>query len=429
MARATPDPHGLHTNRWQAADDASRHRASRRNRRLPRRIEPLRINAFTATSAAGCGNQATLEAIRSRTSGLSRNDFGAKPIDTYIGRVSGIEDEPFPARLKQWDCRNNRLAWMALNQDAFMNAVSAARQRYGRSRVAIVLGTSTACIGATEDAYLDLEPDSRQFPPHLRNPRLHTPHSTGDFVREALDLDGICVTVGTACSSSAKVFAAAERFIRCGVADAAVVGGVDTLCGSVLFGFNSLDLVSRHRCRPFDVARDGVNLGEAAGFALIGREGAGPRLLGYGESTDAYHMSSPHPGGFGARVAIAEALARAELPAESVDYVNLHGTASRKNDEVEAHVIADIFSPDTLASSTKGWTGHTLGAAGILEAVITLLALDQSLAPGTLNAAQLDPACGGQVRIENTRARMRTGMSLSFGFGGSNCALLFGQNA
>jgi 3-oxoacyl-[acyl-carrier-protein] synthase-1 len=429
MTRATPDPHRQRNNRLQPADGAGRYPASRFNRRLPRRIEPLRINAFTATSAAGCGNQATLAAIRSRTSGLARNDFGVQPIDTYIGRVSGIENEPLPAHLKQWDCRNNRLAWLALNQDAFINAVSAARQRYGLSRVAIVLGTSTACIGATEEAYRDLEADSHQFPRHLRNPRLHTPHSTGDFVREALDLDSICVTVGTACSSSAKVFAAAERLIRCGVADAAVVGGVDTLCGSVLFGFNSLDLVSQNRCRPFDVARDGINLGEAAGFALIGREGAGPRLLGYGESTDAYHMSSPHPHGMGARAAIADALARAGLPAESVDYVNLHGTASRKNDEVEAHVIADIFSPDTLASSTKGWTGHTLGAAGILEAVITLLALDQSLAPGTLNAANLDPACSGQVRIENTHARMQTGMSLSFGFGGSNCALLFGQNA
>ena len=429
MTAAAPDREAHFANRWQSTGAAARSSANEYKRHPPHPIAPLRVNAFTATSAAGRGNGATLDAIRSRTSGLSHNDFGPQPIDTYIGRVRGVEDEPLPSGLKRWDCRNNRLAWLALNQDEFLNAVSAARQRYGSARVAIVLGTSTSCIGATEQAYRDLDQQTHQFPQHLRDPRIHTPHSTGEFLRDALDLDGICVTVGTACSSSAKVFAEAERLIRCGAADAAVVGGVDTLCGSVLFGFNSLELVSRQRCRPFDIARDGINLGEAGGFALIGREGAGPRLLGYGESSDAYHMSSPQPDGLGARLAIADALVRANLSAESIDYVNLHGTASRKNDEVEARVVAETFGPDTLASSTKGWTGHTLGAAGILEAVITLLALDQSLAPGTLNAEHLDPACHGQVRIENSHARMQTGMSLSFGFGGSNCALLFGQNA
>ena len=429
MIAPVPDREGHHPSRLQAAGITTGAAANRHRRRPPRPIAALRVNAFTSTSAAGRGNRATLDAIRSRTSGLSRNDFGPQPIDTYIGRVRGIEDEPLPASLKHWDCRNNRLAWLALNQDEFLNAISAARQRYGRTRVAIVFGTSTACIGATEQAYRDLDRQTHQFPRHLRDPRIHTPHSTGEFLRDALDLGGICVTVGTACSSSAKVFAEAERLIRCGVADAAVVGGVDTLCGSVLFGFNSLELVSHEECRPFDISRDGINLGEAAGFALVGREGAGPRLLGYGESSDAYHMSSPHPDGLGARVAIADALARADLPVASVDYVNLHGTASRKNDEVEARVITETFDPDTLASSTKGWTGHTLGAAGVLEAVITLLALDQSLAPGTLNTTQLDPSCSGQIRLENTHTRIQTGMSLSFGFGGSNCALLFGQNA
>ncbi|UCD70147.1 MAG: beta-ketoacyl-[acyl-carrier-protein] synthase family protein [Betaproteobacteria bacterium] len=391
-------------------------------------MAPLRIGAFTATSAAGRGNAAILGVLRSRTSGLSRNDFGAKPIDTYIGRVNGIEDEPLPKNLAEWDCRNNRLAWLGLNQDEFMRAVNAARQRYGRQRVAIVLGTSTSSIGATEEAYRSLDKDDR-FPQHLLNPFLHTPHSTGDFLRHALSLDGICVTVGTACSSSAKVFAQAERLIRNDLADAVVVGGADSLCGSVLFGFNSLDLVSREKCRPFDVARDGINLGEAAGFALIERQGSGPALLGYGESSDAFHMSSPHPQGLGARSAIAETLARAGLSAEAVDYVNLHGTASRKNDEIEAKVIGDLFSPNTLASSTKGWTGHTLGAAGILEAVITLLALEHSFVPGTLNTTRLDPACNARVCIENTDASLRTGMSLSFGFGGSNCAVLFGRSS
>ncbi|NIO42718.1 MAG: beta-ketoacyl-ACP synthase [Burkholderiales bacterium] len=388
---------------------------------------PMRINAFTASSAAGLGNAATLAALRSRASGLTRNDFGPQPVETYIGRVKDLEHEALPANLKDWECRNNRLAWLGLNQDEFLSSAMAARQRYGRTRVAIVLGTSTSSIGATEEAYRNLDVVG-QFPPPLRSPLIHTPHSTGDFLRHALSLDGICVTVGTACSSSAKVFAQAERLIRNGHADAAVVGGTDSLCGSVLFGFNSLELVSREKCRPFDIDRDGINLGEAAGFALIERDGDGTKLLGYGESSDAYHMSSPHPQGLGARAAIIDALTRAGLQPDAVDYINLHGTASRKNDEIEAQIIADIFGPNTLASSTKGWTGHTLGAAGIIEAVISLLALEHSFAPGTLNTTKLDPSCGVQIRTDNTAAEMRTGMTLSFGFGGSNCALLLGRN-
>ena len=387
---------------------------------------PLRINAFTASSAAGKGVKATLEALRSRKSGLTPNDFGTRPVDTYIGRVGGVETTPLPPHLKQWECRNNSLAWLGLNQDGFIAAVSAARERYGSTRVAVVFGTSTSSIGATEEAYANLDGANR-FPTHLRNPLIHTPHSTGEFVQRALELEGVCITVATACSSSAKVFGQAQRLISSGVADAAVVGGTDSLCGSVLFGFNSLELVSGEPCRPFDASRSGINLGEAAGFALLERDGPGPALLGYGESSDAFHMSSPHPEGLGARKAIDAALARAGMTADAVDYINLHGTASRKNDEVEAKVIGDLFGADALASSTKGWTGHTLGAAGILESVITLLALEHSMAPGTLNAMQLDSVCGPQIRIENTDASLRTGMSLSFGFGGSNCALLFGR--
>lgn len=334
---------------------------------------------------------------------------------------------PLPTHLKQWECRNNNLAWLGLNQDGFISAVSAAHDRYGKTRVAVVFGTSTSSIGATEEAYASLDGANR-FPVHLRNPKIHTPHSTGEFIQQALGLEGVCITVATACSSSAKVFAQAQRLIGSGIADAAVVGGTDSLCGSVLFGFNSLELVSGEPCRPFDASRGGINLGEAAGFALLERDGPGPALLGCGESSDAFHMSSPHPDGSGARMAINEALARAGMTAEEVDYINLHGTASRKNDEVEAQVISDLFGANTLASSTKGWTGHTLGAAGILESVITLLALEHSMAPGTLNTTQLDPVCGPQIRVDNTEASLRTGMSLSFGFGGSNCALLFGRS-
>jgi 3-oxoacyl-[acyl-carrier-protein] synthase-1 len=239
------------------------------------------------------------------------------------------------------------------------------------------------------------------------------------------------VTISTACSSSAKVFATAERMLRLGLVDAAVVGGVDTLCGSVLFGFNALQLVSPSACRPFDVERDGISIGEAAGFALLERAdapaSAAPVLLGYGESSDAHHMSTPHPEGLGAERALDEALVRAGVQASEIDYVNLHGTASAKNDEVEAALVARRFPARTHASSTKGLTGHTLGAAGIVEAVVSLLAIETGFMPGTVNSVALDPGCGPQIRIEPAHGQVHLALSNSFGFGGNNCALVFGR--
>ena len=389
------------------------------------RAVPLSIVAYTASCAAGSGRRAILESLRDRRSGLRANTFTDAPLDTFIGRVPDIESQPLPPALAHWECRNNRLAWHGLQQDGFFDTVQAAREKYGASRVAVVLGTSTSSIGATEEGYRRLTPDG-QYPEELRRPAVHTVHSLGSFVQQALGLTGVSVTVATACSSSAKVFAQAERLIRLGLADAAVVGGVDTLCYSVLFGFNALELVSAEPCRPFDPARKGISLGEAAGFALLEKQGDGPRLLGYGESSDAHHMSSPHPEGLGARNAIQDALTRAALSPRDIDYINLHGTASQKNDEVEARIVATLFPATTRASSTKGWTGHALGAAGILEAVISLLSLENGFTPGTLNTRELDDSCGPQIRLENGEGRVRHAMSNSFGFGGSNCVLVFG---
>ena len=391
------------------------------------KFRPLRVTAYTVCTAAGTGCAATLKALDERRSGLTRNDFGPTPLATWIGRVPGLEQDALPAAWAEWECRNNRLAWRGLVADGFNDAVAAARERYGAERIAVVIGTSTASIGASEDAYRRLEPDGR-YPADLRRPIVHTPHSLGDFVQHALGVRGIAVTVATACSSSAKVFGQAERLIRAGLADAVVVGGVDTLCGSTLFGFNSLELIASERCRPFDVARRGINIGEAAGFALLERDAeTGAWLLGYGESSDAHHMSAPHPEGVGARRAVHDALESARLTPASIDYINLHGTASLKNDEVEARLVADLFPSRTFASSTKGWTGHTLGAAGIVEAAISLIALEHGLMPGTLNTEQLDQACGPQIRCENERRRAQRALSFSFGFGGSNCVLAFGR--
>jgi 3-oxoacyl-[acyl-carrier-protein] synthase-1 len=397
-------------------------------------MPPVAILAYSATTALGAGRDAQATALRERRSGLRPNDFGGEGrLDCWIGRVDGLEDAPLPAAWAAWDCRNNRLAWMALQQDGLMEVIAQAAARHGRDRVAVVVGTSTSSIGASEEAYTRLtgQGDARRFPIDLEQPMKHTPHSLGDFVQHATGLEGPCITVATACSSSAKVFAQAARLIEAGVVDAALVGGVDTLCGSVLYGFNALQLVSPEPCKPFDSTRVGLSLGEAGGFAVLERcdstNAAALLLRGYGESSDAHHMSAPHPQGLGAQRAMRDALARADISADVVDYLNLHGTATPANDSVEAHAVATLF-PDRLhASSTKGWTGHTLGAAGIVESVIALLALEHGELPGTLNSQQPDPACGPQIHFENARRSIHYAMNNSFGFGGNNASLVFGR--
>ena len=395
---------------------------------MPHPMPPLAISAFTATSALGRGLAAHARAIATSSGGLAPNDFSTTPLPCWIGRVAGVEDEPLPGEHAQWECRNNRLAWLALRQDGFIDAVQAARARYGASRIAVLLGTSTASIGATEDGYRRL--DNGAMPRDLHRPAIHTPHSLAGFVAQVFDLEGPCLTVATACSSSAKVFANAERMIRLGLVDAAIVGGVDTLCDSVLFGFNSLELVSSEPCRPFDAGRNGISLGEAGGFALLERAteaSIAPLFIGYGEASDAHHMSTPHPEGLGAELALRDALARAGVEAADVDYINLHGTASQKNDEVEASLIARTFPATTRASSTKGFTGHTLGAAGIVEAVLTLLAMRDGVVPANLGATTPDPLCGPQMAWTSEEADVRIALSNSFGFGGNNACLAFAR--
>ncbi|MFO1474478.1 MAG: beta-ketoacyl-[acyl-carrier-protein] synthase family protein [Lysobacterales bacterium] len=398
-------------------------------------MPPLSVGNYTATTALGAGRDAQLEALRARRSGLRANDMrspgGHDLLETWIGRVEGVEAVALPATLADWDCRNNRLAWLALQQDGMMESIAALRDAHGAERVAIVVGTSTSSIGATEEAYARLQ-DGR-FPADLQRPRIHTPHSLGAFVEAATGLRGPCITVATACSSSAKVLAQAARLIEgAGLADAALVGGVDTLCGSVLYGFNALGLVSPRPCRPFDARRDGLSLGEAGGFAILERAAPGERglqLRGYGESSDAHHMSAPHPEGLGAQLAMREALQRAGLEAGDIDYLNLHGTATPANDKVEALAVAALFPPSLHASSTKGWTGHTLGAAGIVESAFALLALEHGLLPGMLGSSEHDPGNGPQLRFDNAQREVAFAMNNSFGFGGNNCSLVFGRAA
>ncbi len=399
-------------------------------------MTPLAITAYTATTAVGRGNAALEDALLSRRSGLVFNDYSdalmGVAMPTWIGRVAGLEDAPLPAPFEELDCRNNRLAWIAIHQDAFIGAARDAVARYGAMRVAVLLGTSTSTIAASEAAYRGIargdEPRSS-----MGNRELHHLHATTAFVRDLVGAHGPCTTLSTACTSSAKVFAQAARLISLGLVDAAVVAGVDSLAASTLFGFHSLGLVSTEPCRPFDRRRDGISIGEAAGFALIERaDGAvsnPPLLIGYGESSDAHHMSSPHPEGLGARLAIEAALERAGLGANGVDYVNLHGTATPKNDAVEAALIAKLFPASTRASSTKAWTGHTLGAAGIVEAIVALIAMRVGMAPGCLGAEQPDPVCGPQLRFRNEACEIGIALSDAFAFGGNNCVLAFARDA
>ena len=392
---------------------------------------PLTVRAYTTSNAAGIGNAATALGLRAERSGLVPNDLDWAPLQCWIGRVRDAEDislsSALAAAFAEYDCRNNRLALLALEQDGFISVVSAAKQRHGADRVGVFLGTSTSGILSTEIAYRHRDPKTGSLPADYRYETTHNMDATTEFVRTLLGLSGPAMTVSTACSSSAKVFCLAERFIRLGLIDAAVVGGVDSLCLTTLYGFNSLQLVSPDVCRPFDAARRGLSIGEAAGFALLDKEEGALRLLGYGETSDAHHMSTPHPEGDGARRAMREALDRAHLQAGDIDYINLHGTATPANDRAEGRAVHGLFGAGTSCSSTKGFTGHTLGAAGITESVISMLALDEDFTPGSPTTREVDPETQCGIVLRGHAGRLRNVMSNSFGFGGSNCALIFGK--
>jgi 3-oxoacyl-[acyl-carrier-protein] synthase-1 len=388
------------------------------------------VKSYTATSALGYGIGSIQQSIASRKTGLRRNDLPNCDLDTWIGRVNSVESVELPAQLEYLHSRNNQLAWLGLQQDGMLTDIQQLIDQLGADRIGVVMATSTSSIGRTEEGYACLEA-SGLMPEAYRQPGVHNLHSPGIFVSKATGLHGPAMTISTACSSSAKVFATASRWINHGVVDAVLVGGVDSLCLSVLYGFNSLELLSPNPCRPFDISRDGISIGEAAGFAIVTKQTLAPAaqfaLLGYGESSDAYHMSHPHPDGKGAIMAIGQALGRAGLESSAIDYVNLHGTASRANDLIETYALAEHFTTPTLASSTKGWTGHTLGAAGILEAVITLEIMRHGLIPGTLHCEQPDPEFRFPILTENTQKTVTTAMTNSFGFGGNNATLIFGR--
>jgi 3-oxoacyl-[acyl-carrier-protein] synthase-1 len=396
-------------------------------------VSPLLLSHFTASSCLGLGLEPTLAALKAQQGGLQPCQFETVlDLNTYVGEVPGADQAVLPDALAAFDCRNNRVALLGLEQDGFVDAVREAVARYGQRRVGVLLGTSTAGILQTEQAYRRRDSDSGALPADFIYRTAHNTYSVGNFVHRYFGLEGPAMVVSTACSSSAKVFASAARMIAAGLIDAAIVGGVDTLCLTTLYGFNSLELLSPRPCRPYATDRDGISIGEAAAFILLERAPTKVRdddilLLGVGESSDAYHMSSPHPDGLGAQMAMQAALDSAGLGKSAIDYINLHGTATPSNDAAEGKAVAALFGDCVACSSTKGATGHALGAAGGLEAVISALALRHGFMPGSLHCEPPDPTIAIQYLAANRAQAPRRVLSNSFGFGGSNCSLLLGR--
>ncbi len=394
-------------------------------------MEPLLISGMAVASSLGVGLDETARALREQRSGLARCRFETVTLDTWVGEAPGVDDVAIEPQLRDFDCRNNRLARMALASDDFEAKARLLAARHGAGRIGVFVGTSTSGMLQTEIAYRHRDA-SGALPSWFRYAGTHNGFSVADFTRRVLGIEGPAVTVSAACASSAKVFGNAARMMACGLIDAAIVGGVDSLCLTTLHGFDSLELVSPEPCRPFDAARRGISIGEAAGFAILER--AGPALhpdalmfAGIGESSDAHHMSSPHPQGAGARAAIDEALKAAGLAPGDIDYINLHGTGTPSNDAAEDQAVHAVFGDAVPVSSTKGATGHTLGAAGILEAIVAAIAIEDGFAPGGLNRTQPDPALRSRYLERNLQGRIDRALSNSFGFGGANCALVLAR--
>lgn len=384
------------------------------------------ISAMGLVTPIGTGKAAVAAALFAGTrAGLVPRD------DLIPGRtiMAGAAAEPPPGS----EPRNNRLMRLALDQIA--EEVEQAIRRFGRDRIAVLAGTSTAGIAEGEDAFL-VRRRTGSWPESFHYRQQET-GGLGDFIARTLGLDGPAYTVATACSSSGKVFGSARRLLAAGLCDAVVVGGADTLCRMTLGGFASLEAVSAGLSQPFSANRDGINIGEAAAAFLLTRDPARVSLLGVGESSDAHHVSAPDPEGKGALAAMRAALKDAGLAPGAIDYINLHGTGTPLNDSMEGKAVNALFGSATPCSSTKGMTGHALGAAGACEAAFLWLALHADTNPDGLLPPHLwdgaaDPSIpplaltvpGSRLAADGGRVAM---LSNSFAFGGSNVALVLGR--
>jgi 3-oxoacyl-[acyl-carrier-protein] synthase-1 len=382
------------------------------------------LNALGILCAAGDCAATVKENLLSGQPALVKVDaYGAGrpvPLGMYQGNLPVL---PLPQH--RWQSRNNRFALAALEQIGAEVAV--AIERYGASRVGVIIGSSTAGIAESETAVrhwveTGAAPDDYDY-------ALQEMGACAQFVAELIEVSGPVYAISTACSSGAKALAAARRLLRAGLCDAVVAGGVDTLCHLTVMGFSSLEAVSDSQCNPFSLNRNGINIGEGAALFLVSAEATGVLLRGVGEGSDAHHISAPDPSGAGAVRCMSAALDDARITAADVDYVNLHGTATTLNDQMESAAMAQLFGLDTPCSSTKPFTGHTLGAAGAVEAGICWLTLtaDSDWLPPHLWDGIRDPQLPPINLVcadASTASRPRHVLSNSFAFGGNNIALL-----
>ena len=343
-----------------------------------------------------------------------------------VGAVRGELPE-LPAPLSDFACRSSRLLLAALAQIA--DEVDAAMTRFGRQRIGIVLGTSTSGIAEGEAAIAALRIDGR-LPAGYRYAQQEL-GSPAIFLARALGVGGPAYCVSTACTSSAKAFVCARSLLRQGLCDAVLVGGVDTLCQLTVNGFAALESISPELCQPMSRRRRGINIGEGAALFLMSREASASALLGAGESSDAYHISAPHPEGLGAQSAMRAALADAGLSAADVDYLNMHATATPKNDAMESLAISRLFPDGVAVSGTKPLTGHTLGCAGATELGLCWLALRGDFLPPHRWDGEADPELPSLDLVTAGRRfgrrSARACLSNSFAFGGNNACLLIGD--
>jgi 3-oxoacyl-[acyl-carrier-protein] synthase-1 len=386
---------------------------------------PLPITAWSCVNALGRSTREVLAGLDQGRTGLGSSPLPVT-MDTVVGAVPG-ELAPLDPAHARHDCRLARIGLMAFAE--VREPMERAIARWGADRVGIVLGTSTGGLERTEEAFLGWL-TTGVLPSDYDYEHQHNFAAFGDLLAEQVGARGPAYVISTACSSSGKVAASAARLMRAGVVDAVLVGGIDSLTRMTLQGFHSLGILSSTACRPFALGRDGINIGEGAAFVLLEREVDAPvHLLGVGESADAYRMSSPEPSGRGARESMERALAHAGLGVDAIDHINAHGTATQLNDSAEALAIEALFGDHVPVSSTKGYTGHLLGAAGGTEMVFAIHAVTSGRLPATLGCDPLDPELRIQVQREAATGRYRRVLSNSFAFGGSNVSVLIGEPA
>ncbi len=386
---------------------------------------PVYLHALGMVNALG-GDVASIVGALARGEAPGMGPITTRTGTAFAGSVKAPLDVAPPASLAHYDCRNNRLLLAALAQ--IRPAIEAARERFGAGRIGVVLGTSTSGISAAEMTFTQSDAASTF---DYRQMEIGT---AALFAAAALELRGPAYTISTACTSSAKAFVAARRLLRAQLCDAVVVGGVDSLCELTLQGFASLESTSPVRTNPMSAQRRGINIGEGAAVFLMSREEGPVVLAGAGESSDAHHISAPDPQGAGGELALRAALADAGISAAQIGYVNLHATATIKNDQMEAHLMSRVFPDGVAASGTKPLTGHTLGAAGATELGLAWLTLarDDVALPRHVWDGAVDPALPALDLIQDVRHLPRSGarqyaMSNSFAFGGSNASLILGR--